>query len=245
MTPIDVRVNIVTDAFNKSQIEARDHGNGEVLLVRGGSFLATTRSQTHAPIRDSIEFDLDGLSEAVEHTWVITMRRQISWRIRTNLPNAPTRCTVTSQVHELVVPSYRIGDEILVHEGDRVSVELSPPGAFQLVRRVVPVGCDPELVWMLEIESSAGPDISDGQEAMRMVNCVICMSRQRNALLLPCRHMPCCTMCGSMLQECPICRTDVQEMVPVWLSRAEVPLIGERLTRGETQSMQIAHMTRP
>lgn len=143
-------------------------------------------------------------------------------------------------------------DTINVHETDVVTVELNPIGSFQPVKNIVRVNqssphVSPEsniehLVWNLEFTSTAGEDIRDGDDAMRIVNCAICMSRQRNALLLPCRHVLCCTECAFRIKNCPICRKPVSERVPVMLSRAEMPLIGERMIRSEVHSMRIAHV---
>lgn len=53
-------------------------------------------------------------------------------------------------------------------------------------------------------------------------DCAICMARIRDCLLNPCHHMVTCCECGNMLQErhdsCPICRTDISEIVRVYHS---------------------------
>ncbi|EGK96531.1 AGAP013034-PA [Anopheles gambiae str. PEST] len=45
--------------------------------------------------------------------------------------------------------------------------------------------------------------------------CKICMDREANALLIPCRHLLCCKECGLRLASCPVCRQSAVILVLV------------------------------
>jgi hypothetical protein len=47
--------------------------------------------------------------------------------------------------------------------------------------------------------------------------CVVCNERNRQTLLLPCRHLCVCSACGALAQQCPICGQLVQNVVDVIL----------------------------
>ena len=50
------------------------------------------------------------------------------------------------------------------------------------------------------------------------LRCVICMTRQRNILFTPCRHMCCCSECAhNNIHACPICRQVISEQIEVYL----------------------------
>ena len=57
------------------------------------------------------------------------------------------------------------------------------------------------------------PGADDGNE------CVVCLCNNRNALILPCRHLCLCTECAPMVRQqsnkCPVCRTAIQKVVAV------------------------------
>ncbi len=43
--------------------------------------------------------------------------------------------------------------------------------------------------------------------------CVICLSKDKNALFLPCAHLAACLDCSLSLVNCPICRAKIQATV--------------------------------
>lgn len=50
------------------------------------------------------------------------------------------------------------------------------------------------------------------------LRCVICMTRQRNILFTPCRHICCCSECAhNNIHACPICRQVISEQIAVYL----------------------------
>ena len=46
--------------------------------------------------------------------------------------------------------------------------------------------------------------------------CVICMSRPREVVLLPCKHRCCCIECAPAPATCPMCRTAVSDRMKVF-----------------------------
>jgi hypothetical protein len=53
-------------------------------------------------------------------------------------------------------------------------------------------------------------------------DCVVCMDRAQNAVLLPCRHLCCCLSCAEQIRGttkvCPMCRTSVTEVLQIFKS---------------------------
>lgn len=50
--------------------------------------------------------------------------------------------------------------------------------------------------------------------------CKVCMDNDISTVLCPCGHMVCCNDCASQLAECPLCRTCIQTIQPVYLPTA-------------------------
>ncbi|ANF29758.1 iap1 [Catopsilia pomona nucleopolyhedrovirus] len=51
------------------------------------------------------------------------------------------------------------------------------------------------------------------------IECTICLERQRDALLLPCRHFCICVQCFFGLeQKCPTCRQDVTDFIKIFVA---------------------------
>lgn len=53
----------------------------------------------------------------------------------------------------------------------------------------------------------AETEVADIDDA---IACVICCARNIDVALTPCGHVCCCQFCAKRLQECPVCRTEVQ-----------------------------------
>lgn len=53
-------------------------------------------------------------------------------------------------------------------------------------------------------------------------NCVVCLERNKNIVILPCRHLCLCKECAQQLHRlesghrCPVCRNDVHTLLPVY-----------------------------
>lgn len=59
---------------------------------------------------------------------------------------------------------------------------------------------------------------SGSQQDDTQLRCVICMTRQRNILFTPCRHICCCSECAhNNIHACPICRQVISEQIAVYL----------------------------
>ena len=48
--------------------------------------------------------------------------------------------------------------------------------------------------------------------------CIICLTNSRNVVLLNCGHICVCHDCSKQLTSCPICRSQIEKVVPVFIS---------------------------
>ena len=48
-------------------------------------------------------------------------------------------------------------------------------------------------------------------------DCVVCMEtdRQRDTVLLPCKHLATCSDCAATLNKCPVCRAAIHDRIKV------------------------------
>lgn len=92
-----------------------------------------------------------------------------------------------------------------------------------------------------ELPSSANvrtttPAVHDCDLAINMVNCLICYDNIRDTILVPCMHIATCQKCTDRIMaseatsQCPLCRRHVDRAPPIYLSRAELPLIISKQT---------------
>jgi len=47
--------------------------------------------------------------------------------------------------------------------------------------------------------------------------CSVCMENEISQILYPCKHICLCELCGSILNECPLCRTKIESRDKVYL----------------------------
>ncbi|XP_073974457.1 E3 ubiquitin-protein ligase LRSAM1-like isoform X2 [Rhodnius prolixus] len=50
------------------------------------------------------------------------------------------------------------------------------------------------------------------------LECVVCMQYQCEIVYIPCGHLCCCKNCSVQLEDCPLCRAQIQQKVAVFLS---------------------------
>ena len=48
--------------------------------------------------------------------------------------------------------------------------------------------------------------------------CKVCLTYESNTLLTPCNHMVCCSDCVKHLKKCPVCRSGIVEVKPIFKS---------------------------
>ena len=48
--------------------------------------------------------------------------------------------------------------------------------------------------------------------------CVVCMERARDVVILNCGHICACKQCGDMLTNCPVCRSEIARIIPTFVS---------------------------
>ena len=53
-------------------------------------------------------------------------------------------------------------------------------------------------------------------------NCVVCLGRQREVILLPCSHVCMCADCAREIMSrdktCPVCRAEIERVAPAFIS---------------------------
>ena len=59
--------------------------------------------------------------------------------------------------------------------------------------------------------------VANAKNEVDKVTCVVCLSAERNMLLLPCKHLVLCSGCAAKVSACPLCRSIVQDTVVCWL----------------------------
>ena len=55
------------------------------------------------------------------------------------------------------------------------------------------------------------------EEQRESALCRICLDRERNTVILPCGHATCCKECAKPLQNCPICRKEIDKVLEIFL----------------------------
>jgi hypothetical protein len=72
-------------------------------------------------------------------------------------------------------------------------------------------------------EHHGGIDLPEGTEESK--ECLVCLSEQRNTIIMPCGHMCVCLDCGEALRSrkhnCPICRGLIGSLVPLKVNKAK------------------------
>lgn len=58
--------------------------------------------------------------------------------------------------------------------------------------------------------------------------CRVCMDKEISTTLCPCGHMVCCSECADRLDECPVCRTAINKIQPVFLPTPVMAANGQR-----------------
>ena len=59
--------------------------------------------------------------------------------------------------------------------------------------------------------------IKDIQFANISECCIICCTREKRTVLIPCGHVVTCETCSTTLKKCPLCRCDIRETNPIYL----------------------------
>lgn len=67
------------------------------------------------------------------------------------------------------------------------------------------------------IEASEQPGTSSDKAIAQssMAECVVCMENDVNVIFLPCGHLCCCNNCQTSLNECPMCRSNIERRIRV------------------------------
>ena len=137
------------------------------------------------------------------------------------------------------------GEYIGAYEGETLQATSVSEGTF--VNRpntfTVPIGAS-DATWHINVATQL-PEVTNAEDALRVVNCSICLVKQRDAVLMPCMHVPCCQRCASRLDPfvCPVCRTPIQASQQIFLSRAETSLLDGIMFRSATQAVLLKSLS--
>ncbi|KAG5677768.1 hypothetical protein PVAND_007499 [Polypedilum vanderplanki] len=63
--------------------------------------------------------------------------------------------------------------------------------------------------------TSSASSSSQEQAINNAVECVVCMDAQTRVIFLPCGHLCCCINCSKDLNQCPMCRGDIERKIKV------------------------------
>jgi len=59
---------------------------------------------------------------------------------------------------------------------------------------------------------------SPGEETMDKLLCKICLEREIDTALLPCRHSCLCSVCANNVNQCPVCRNSIGQVLQIYRS---------------------------
>lgn len=68
-------------------------------------------------------------------------------------------------------------------------------------------------------------NVDNFEESKDEYNCMICCDKLKNCVIEPCYHFVGCVDCIDKLEECPICRSQIQTLLPVfgiWLNKLKM-----------------------
>ena len=72
-----------------------------------------------------------------------------------------------------------------------------------------------------KVDVGVNPSMSLSSPGQIENSCSVCLTLQKNVLLMPCRHLTVCSVCYEALplpKKCPVCRTFVRECVPIFVT---------------------------
>ena len=58
-------------------------------------------------------------------------------------------------------------------------------------------------------------NVNDGEENDNM-KCVICLENDKSYLFMPCKHVCCCEKCSKEINQCPICRKNIESSFKIY-----------------------------
>lgn len=50
------------------------------------------------------------------------------------------------------------------------------------------------------------------------LQCIVCLTNEKNVFFLPCRHCCVCSECGQKLNKCAVCREDIVSMMQIFIA---------------------------
>ena len=91
---------------------------------------------------------------------------------------------------------------------------------FKVVRKWWRIRQQRKAIEQIRAEAAAGAERGivrqDGMDQDML--CVICLERPRDIVILNCGHVCACRECSEQLENCPICRRNIDRLVPTFVS---------------------------
>ncbi|KAJ8927929.1 hypothetical protein NQ314_019559 [Rhamnusium bicolor] len=69
----------------------------------------------------------------------------------------------------------------------------------------------------LPVEEASAP-VLQNLTTINTSECVICLENECQIVFVPCGHLCCCFQCSTSVGECPLCRTDIERKIKIYLS---------------------------
>ena len=62
-----------------------------------------------------------------------------------------------------------------------------------------------------------GKENDEKEEDNNNIKCVICLENYKCMLLMPCKHVCCCEQCSKDINQCPLCRKNIESKTKIYL----------------------------
>ena len=62
-----------------------------------------------------------------------------------------------------------------------------------------------------------GKENDEKEEDNNNIKCVICLENDKCMLLMPCKHVCCCEQCSKDINQCPLCRKNIESKTKIYL----------------------------
>lgn len=77
------------------------------------------------------------------------------------------------------------------------------------------VSIDEEAIEAIEEPGTSSDKAIAQMNTGSMAECVVCMENDVNVIFLPCGHLCCCNVCQTSLNDCPMCRCNIERRIRV------------------------------
>ena len=71
---------------------------------------------------------------------------------------------------------------------------------------------------LAKVKQERGMAEQQREEAQDRLQCAVCVDAERSVVFLPCSHVVVCGGCAAQLDECPLCRTAIEQKLAITVS---------------------------